>query len=136
MQPGSEGLEKGIEWSVLTMESYSVEIRQSEQAFYGNCVRTMSPHTTLCLCSPLLVLSVKKPSLPATSSLQSRASSLEIKPASSTCAGFNPKVTHFPIRRFRSDNHRGFKDAVAASASGGSEALRGAVANDRMQSVS
>jgi len=99
-------------------------------------LHTMSPHTTLCLCSPLLVLSVKKPSLPATSSLQSRASSFEIKPASSTCAAFNPKVTHFPIRRFRSDNHREFKGAVAASAPGGSEALRGAVANDRMESVS
>lgn len=122
------------------MESCAVETRQPDRSsilcsIQNYHLRTISPHTTLCLCNPFLVLPVKKPSLPATSSLQSRAISFRMKPASSTCADFMPKVTHFPIRRFKSDNHRGFKDAVTASASELSEALGGAVANSRMDTA-
>ena len=67
---------------------------------------TISPHTTSCLKSPLLPFTVKNPSLPAINSLHSVASILAIRPASSICWAFSPKIIHFPRRALRSDSQR------------------------------
>ena len=48
---------------------------------------------------------VRKPSLPARSSLQSRASSWRMLPASAVWEGWRPKVRHLPMRCFVSDSH-------------------------------
>lgn len=77
--------------------------------------RTISPQTTSCRYNPLHGLPVRKPSLPATSSLQSSLISCNIEPASCVCSGRRPNRIHFPIRVFTSDSHRGLSLAVAAA---------------------
>lgn len=74
-----------------------------------------SPHTTSCLYSPRRSGPVRKPSLPATNSRQSRAISCTIAPAVSVWCGFIPNVMHFPNLCLISDSHRGLNEAVAAS---------------------
>lgn len=56
---------------------------------------------------------VRKPSLPATSSLQSAAISFSIEPASCVWLEFMPNIMHFPIRVLTSESHRGLRAAVA-----------------------
>ena len=55
--------------------------------------------------SPRLCGPVRKPSLPARSSLQSRASPWRMMPASAVWEGWKPKVRHLPMRCFVSDSH-------------------------------
>ena len=76
---------------------------------------TISPHTTSCLKSPRLSLSVRNPSLPATSPLQSTAISFSIETASCVCPVYSPNIIHFPIRVLSSDSHRGLNEEVAGT---------------------
>ena len=76
-------------------------------------MESCSPQITLRLINPALLGSVRKPSLPATSSRQPCAISLSIVPASSTCCGSRPNVMHLPMRCLTSESHLGFNVSVA-----------------------
>jgi hypothetical protein len=82
---------------------------------------TISPQTTSCLYNPLHSLPVKKPSLPATNSLQSLAISFKIDPASCVCLASMPNIMHLPIRDLTSESHRGLSTAVAEASFAGDE---------------
>lgn len=76
---------------------------------------SISPHTTACLYNPRLSLPVRKPSLPATRSLQSRVISCSSLPALAIWCGFNPNNMHFPTLFLTSESHLGLNEAVAGS---------------------
>ena len=86
--------------------------------FAGRSKRlTISPHTTACRYSPLLLAAVRNPSLPASNLRQSDASSCATTPAVSICAGVRPNMMHFPIRLRSSSSERAF--GVVGSDRGG-----------------
>src|SRR4051794_14500523 len=82
------------------------------KAFIELTIESTSPQTTLCLYNSRLVLSVKNPSLPATSSLQSLAISFKIPPVSFNWSFCKPNVMHFPTRCLKSESHRELSDAI------------------------
>lgn len=78
-------------------------------------MESISPHTTACRYILRLFGPVRYPSLPATNSLQSRAISRRIPPASCVCGGVRPNVRQYPTRRLTSESQRGLREAVAAT---------------------
>jgi hypothetical protein len=96
---------------LLVPEKTCISFRPPQSTFHGG-ENTISPHTTACRYKPLRFSSVRNPSLPATSSRQSRVISSRTMLASLVCAVVRPNMIHFPILVLSSESHRGFREAV------------------------